>query len=369
MAQGVTPQGINPNSRINPTTLRKLAAKVVDNVLTSRTYMSRLMGMGKPFNGKTYDIPIKVTDSGLGQFFTGLELLNSSASDTLIELSWAHTAFSQPVVSIMLESFANSGPEGVIDLDVFKMEEAVAEAVQKLGTALYGTGASNQPAGLEYHVDDGSNSATYGGQSRTTYSVLNSTVTAAASNKLTLAQMGTLDDNCSATGMENESPNIGVTTKLVWGLYEQLLQPQVRNTYSLTGGNVLPMRGSEIMPRKDAGATGGFTSLTFRGFPIIKDDAATPGVLYFLNERYFGWHGRNVVPSKYAGQLERVRLGARRTIEGVGADMPPADYGWFFQPYQVMPNQAGMIARFYVIGQVCGSQPRRHGKLTGITGI
>jgi len=368
MAQGVTPQGINPNSRINPTTLRKLAMKVVDNVLTSRTYMSRLMGMGKPFNGKTYDIPIKVVDSGLGQFFTGLELLNSSASDTLIELSWAHTAFSQPVVSIMLESFANSGPEGVIDLDVFKMEEAVAEAIQKLGTAAYGTGASNQPAGLEYQVDAGGNSATYGGQSKSTYTVLNSTVTPSG-GAISLAKMATLDDTISATGMENESTNIGVTTKTIWSLYEQLLQPQVRNNYSLNGGNVLPLRGTEIMPRKDAGATGGFTALTFRGFPIIKDDAATSGVLYFLNERYFGWHGRNVVPSKYAGQLERVRLGARRTLEGVGADTPPADYGWFFQPYQVMPNQAGMIARFYVIGQICGSQPRRQGKLTGITSI
>lgn len=369
MAQGVTPAGINPNSRINPTTERKLMAKVVDNVLSSRTYMSRLFGQGGPFNGKTYDIPVKITDSGLGQFFTGLELLNSSASDTLIELSFAHTAFAQPVVNIMLESFANSGPEQTIDLDVFKLEEAVAESVQKLGTALYQYGQSNQPAGLEYHVDDGSNSPTYGGQARATYTALNSTVTPAATNKLTLAQMGTLDDTISASGMENESPNIGVTTKTVWGLYEQLLQPQVRNNYSMMGSDVLPLRGDQIVPRKDAGATGGFTALSYRGFPIIKDDACTSGVLYFLNERYIRWMGRDIVPAALAGVLERVRIGARRTIEGVGAETPPTDYGWFFQKRQVMPNQAGMIGRFYVIGQVCGWQPRRQGKLTGITGI
>jgi len=34
-----------------------------------------------------------------------------------------------------------------------------------------------------------------------------------------------------------------------------------------------------------------------------------------------------------------------------------------------MHNQAGMIGRFYVIGQMVGSQPRRQGKLTGITGV
>jgi hypothetical protein len=62
-------------------------------------------------------------------------------------------------------------------------------------------------------------------------------------------------------------------------------------------------------------------------------------------------------------------LGNRQTYEGVGAENPPTDYGWFFQKRQVMPNQAGMIGRFYVIGQLVGSQPRRHGKLTGVQGI
>lgn len=370
MAQGVTPAGINPNSRINPTTERLLRSKVVDNVLSSRTYMARLMGMGKPFNGKTYDIPIKVVDSGLGQYFTGLEPLNSSASDTLIELSFAHTAFAQPVVSVMLESFANSGAQQTIDLDVFKLEEAVAEAVQSLGTALYGTGASNQPLGLEAHVDDGSNTATFGGQTRATYTVLNSTVNAAVGGALTLAQLATLHDSAAASGIESEEVNINVTTKTIWSLYEQLLSPQVRAEYSSVGYPQVPIRGNDmIRSASELKGGAGFTALSYRGTPVIKDDAATSGVWYALNERYLEWRGRNVVPSAYSDVLERVTLGERKTIDGVAASMPPTDNGWFFQSRQIMPNQAGMIGRFYVIGQVVGSQPRRHAKLTGITTV
>jgi hypothetical protein len=369
MAFGVTPNGIAPNSRIHPTTDRKLKAKVVDNILSSRTFMARLMGQGKPFNGKTFDIPVKVVDSGLGQFFTGLQSLNTSASDTLIELSYAHTAFAQPVVSIMLDSFANSGPEQVIDLDVFKLEEAVAESIQSLGTAAYGTGTSNQPLGLGAHVDDGNSVATIGGQSRSTYTSLKSTVTASGGT-LTLAKLATLIDTISATGIESEEPTVLLTTKTVWSLYEQLLQPSVRAEYASVGYPTLPTRGRDVVRSKSELKGGqGFTALTFRGIPLIKDDACTSGVLFALNERYLEWRGRTVVPAKYKDQLEKVSLGERRTLEGVAGETAPTDYGWFFQKMQMMPNQAGMIGRFYVIGQVVGSQPRRQGKLTGITGV
>lgn len=368
MAQGVTPDGIAVSNRIEGFTNRRLLAKVVDNVLSSNTYASRLMGMGKRFTGKTLDVTIKVTDSDQGEWFTGLETLNSTASDTTIELSYAHNALSQPVVSIMLESMANSGPEQQIDLDQYKVEEAVAEAVVKLGAAVYSTGSGDQVLGLGAHVDDGTDVGTIGGQSRTAYSVLNATRTASGGT-LTLAKMATLDDTISATGIADESPNIGVTTKTVWGLYEQLLQPQVRNSYTMDGGQVLPVRGNQIVTRKDAGATGGFTALTFRGFPIIKDDACTAQNLFFLNERYLFWAGRNIVPTKWSGLLQRVSLGQARTIQGVASVVPPSDFGWFFQPYQAMPNAAGMIGRYYVVGQMIGTQPRRQGRSTGITGV
>lgn len=359
--------GIAVNNRVDTTTERKLNAKVVDNVLNSRTYFSRLMGMGKPFTGKTYDYTIKVTDSGLGEFFAGLETLSSSASDTTITLSYAHTAFAQPVVLPLLESMANTGPEATIDLDVFKLEEAVAESTQRLGSAAYGSGSGNQPLGLAAIVDDGTSVSTIGGQSRSTYTQLKSTVTASGGT-MTLAKLGTLHDSASAAGINTEEPTIHVTTKSIWSLYEQLLTPQVRAEYSSVGYDRLPIRGDVVVKPGELKGGAGFTALTYRGIPVIKDDAATSGVWFMLNENYLDWRGRTIVPDKFKGQISKVDLGTPRTIEGVAA--APSNYnGWFFQELQMLPNQAGMIGRYYVIGQLMTSQPRRHAKLTGITGI
>lgn len=370
MAYGIVADGIVPNARIHPTTERRLARKVVDSILESRTFMARLMGNGKPFRGKTFDVSLKITDSGLGEFFSGLEVLSSQASDTLIELSYAQTAFAQPKVSIMLESFANSGPEQSIDLDVFKLEEAVAESVQRLGTAVYSTGAGDQPLGLEAQVDDGTNAATIGGQTRATYDPLDSTVTTSGGT-LTLAKLATLESAISASGIGTEYPSIHLTTKTIWDLFEQLLQPQVRADYASIGYPALSLRSTAVSRnRAELKGHAGFTALTYRGIPVIADDACTSGVWYMLNERYLEWRGRTTVPTKYQGSLEKVSLKSLKTMEGVSAELKaPSDAGWFFQQDQMMPNQAGMIGRFYVIGQIIGKQPRRQGKLTGITGV
>ena len=367
MADGITPDGIAVSNRVENFGSRKLHARVVDNVLNARTYWSRLQGNGQPFIGNTQDFTIKITDSGLGEFYSGLETLSSSASDTTITLSYAHTAFAQPIVLPMLESMANVNAPDRIPLDSFKVEEAVAEAIQKLGLAAYGTGSGDQFLGLEAIVDDGTNASTIGGQTRSVYSALDATVTASGGT-LSLSKLATLEDAVSASGIESEEPNISVTTKTVWSLYEQLLAPQVRASYASVGYDALPIRGQGIVKRADLKGAAGFTALTYRGKPVIKDDAATAGVWYMINERYTMWKGRTVVPAKFKGQVTKVSLGTPRTIEGVAA-APSENHGWFFQEFQMMPNQAGMIARYHIIGQLCVTQPRRNGKLTGITGV
>lgn len=360
--------GIQFTNRVDATSERKLNAKVVDNILNSRTYGVRLLGNGKPMMGKTFDYSVKITDSGAGEFFTGLETLNSAASDTLITLSYAQTAFQQPDVSIMLDAFANSGATGTIDLQVFKMEEAISEAVSRIGSAIYSTGSSNQPLGLGAIVDDATDVTTIGGQSRSTYTTLKATRTAATT--LTLATLATLEDTISAAGVESEEPNINLTTKTVWSLYEQLLQPSVRADYAAIGYNAIQLRGNDVLKsRAELKGAAGFTALSYRGKPVIKDDACTSGNWFMLNERYFEWRGRTVTPNDY--NLEKVNLSSERSvIDGVSDSFTaPSSAGWFYQPKQMLPNQAGMIGRYYLIGQVTASQFRRQGRLTGVTSV
>jgi hypothetical protein len=362
--------GIQFGQRVDGFTERKLHAKVVDNILNAPTYFSRIVSAGKPFLGKTEDVTVDIVSDTQGEFYTGLETLNSSAANTTITLSYAHTAFTQPEVSIMLESFANAGETGTISLEAFKYAKAAAETLQRFGSAIYADGTANRPNGLGNIVLD---SGTIGGQSRSTYSQLSATVTAASSNKLTLAQMATLHDTISAAGLSSEEPNIGVTTKTVWSLYEQLLTPNVRTSYNEAGYPALAVRGKYAMRNKsELKNAAGFSALSYRGMPIIKDDFCTSGYLYFLNENYFDWMGRTIVPDNFKDFITKVNLGTNKSYEGTGAealDMPSDYNGFFYQKPLMLPNQAGMIARFHVIGQLVGRGFRRQGVLTGVTSV
>lgn len=365
--------GIQNTNRVTGTTIRKLYTKVVDQVLNAPTYYSRIVSQGKPFEGSTEDITYDVLADTTGQFFTGLETLNSTATNTTATGSYAHTAFTQPVVSIMLESFANVGSLGVIKLDTFKYEKAAAQALQSLGTAIYGIGNSNQPLGLGAIIDDGTNAATIGGLSRSTYPVLDSTITAYTAGKLTLAQMATQYDSAIASGLASETPNIGDTTKTVWSLYEQLLTPNVRAMYDEVGYDRLPVRG-KFAQRSTAELrnASGFSCLSYRGMDIMRDDFSTSGVLWMINENYIDWKGRTEIPAEYTDVLEKVNFGTMTAYEGTGAmalDLPSEYNGWFYQKPLTIPDQAGRIARFYVIGQTIPKSFRRHSKGTGITGV
>src|ERR1035437_8590904 len=154
--------GIQNSARVDQLGNPKLYTKVVDQVLLSPTVMTRSMFGAKAFEGKTQDIDLDVVSDTQGQWVTGLEELNMSAVSTTVRTSFAHAAFTQPHVSIMLESFANQGSLGIINLDSFKYTKAAAQVVQAIGAAAYQFGNANQILGLEAIVDDGTNSATIG---------------------------------------------------------------------------------------------------------------------------------------------------------------------------------------------------------------
>ena len=138
----MNPNGTPFTNRVGNFTYPKIYAAVVDNILTSSTYASRLMGQGKPFEGKTYDYTIRISSDTQGQWVTGIETMNSAAVNDTIQLSYADTHFVQPKVTIMWESFENAGPQQAIALDAYKYETAAADALNSVATTLYGANNS-----------------------------------------------------------------------------------------------------------------------------------------------------------------------------------------------------------------------------------
>src|SRR5690606_30837956 len=149
---------------------------------------------------------------------------------------------------------------------------------------------------------------TIGGQLRSVYTALQSYDVAASGGTLTLAKLATAHDAVSAASKVDEEPTIHGTTKAVWSLFEQLHTPTVQASYREVGYNSLPIR-SDFMTKGERGesrAASGFTSMVYRGRPVIKDDGEITGYWHMLNENYIEWRGRTIVPDKWKGQLEKV---------------------------------------------------------------
>ncbi|OQY38544.1 MAG: hypothetical protein B6226_03495 [Candidatus Cloacimonetes bacterium 4572_65] len=358
--------GIQYGARVTNFTSPKEYAAIVDAILNSTTFASRTMRMAKPFNKTTMRKNVKVSRTNQGQWFQGLTTLNSSAVQTTIQLEFGQNLYTAPIVDVLDEAFARETSDKTVDEPGFRYEETISETMQDLSDAMYGVGSSTMPLGLGAIVDDGTNKSNYGGQSRTTYDMLNATVTD-SSGIISLAKMATMEDAISDTG-EKETMTTWLTTQSIWNLYESLLTPTITTNASTVGYNKLGVSDFSISKPGQLKGGLGFTALTFRGVPIIKDKACTSGVLFGLNEHYLNWYGRNKVPAGWKGELKNISLGKAKVIEN-RQKMPSSSHGFFRQSKKFMVQQAGSVERIYLVGQMLSWAPRRQGKLTGITSI
>ena len=157
--------------------------------------------------------------------------------------------------------------------------------------------------------------------------------------------MQTLYNNISSGSVK---PTVGVCEEAIFSYYEQLLNPQERI--------------AKDVPMMKGGMTGGtgFTGLFFKGFPILADEKATSGVLYFLNEDFLDWYALPVAmtePIKY--KSSDIDGNDYSNVKGLGFSWS----GW------IKPaNQATVVGHVYLGGELIPNNFKRHGKLTGITG-
>ena len=192
-------------------------------------------------------------------------------------------------------------------------------------------------------VDDGTAVSTIGGLSRTTYATLASTVTA-SSGTLTLAKVDTL---WSAVTSGSQKPSAIYTTETVFNLYGQLLRPQERI-----------MKEASRMKGLVGGT--GFTALEYNAKPIVADEKCTSGAFNMLNEAFVDWYALPYFNAK--------PIGYKSQIEGNDYEAP-LGLGFSWSDWIIPANSASVVGHIYFGGQFITTNPKRHGKLTGITGI
>jgi len=336
------------SNRVLTTTRYKLLPKVVDSVLRSNVFATRMLGAAKKFSGYSMKFPFKWQTNNQFSSFDGFDTLSTTAVDTRINLEFFPSFMQIPVSLPLTELAKNQTEEGVMDLMALEMKSSSQDMADAIGTLFYldGTGNSGKdPLGLAAIVDDGTSVATYGGQSRATYPTLDATKTASGGT-LTLAKMATLYNAITDGSVK---PSVGIATKTVWSLYEQLLQPQERI-----------MKDVGLIKGGMKSGTG-YTALDYKGFPILSDNKCTTGNLYFLNEDFLNWYALpmpNTEPVKY--KSVDIEGNDYSNVLGLG-------FSWIDWVRPV--NAAALVGRVVLGGQLLSEDPLRQGVLTGITGV
>lgn len=320
--------------------------KVVDVFLNSNVGATRLMGNPKKWSGRQMEQPVKVSGNTTFETFSGFDTFSTAATDNRQKAAF-DPKFGKVTVSLPLTEIAvNKTSEQVINLLSVELGTSVQDLADQMGTQFYGNGGGTNFSGLGLIVDDGSVSATYGGLTRASFSpVWQSTVTS-SSGTLSLAKIATLYD---AVSSGSQVPTVALTTKAVFSLYESLLEPQARI-----------MKPVELVKGKRHYGAGAMT-LDYRGVPILADEKATAGEFIFLNEDYIDWYGLTMPMAKSM---------SLKTPDVEGNDYnTTSDTGFSWSDWTKATNAAAITSFIYSAGDFWTSNPKRHGKLTAITGV
>lgn len=319
---------------------------VVDTILNSNVLFQRVVRASKKWSGRTLRVPIKYAKNTTGTSFRGMDTFSTAATDNRQFMEFTPSFYQITCALPGDELSVADTDEKILDLMKLTIQSDTEDMADDLGTIFYADGTGNgskDPLGLAALVDDGSAVATIGGLSRTTYSTLASTVTA-SSGTITLAKVDTLWINVTSGA---QKPTAIYTTEAVFNFYGQLLRPQERIT-------------KDASTIKGLSGGTGFTALYYNGKPILMDEKATSGMFAMVNEDYVDFYA---LPYKFAKAVAY-----KSQIEGNDYDAP-IGLGFSWSDWIIPANSASVVGHIYFGGQFITTNPKRHGKLTGITGI
>lgn len=349
------------SNRVLTTVQDKFIPSIVDSINGSNIISLRVMSKPKPWNGPTIKQNIMVSNSTTGGSFDGLDPFDTGVTNTRKQLSWPPKGFYQSIVVPGIEEAVNETDMQVLSLVAAQMDEAKISAQDQIGTMFYAAGVGKDFDGLTLIADDGTSTSSYGGLTRASTPQINGVVRAASGGTLTLDLMAATYDATMAAGVMSETPNLFLTDKTTWSLYESLLTPTVRSTYATDGYPVVTADTAPGTATRGNAFRGnqGFEAVLFRGKPLVADDKAPIGSLFYLNENYLQYY------SLKSKRLNTVTMNVEVT-EGVYKDKPVATA--FQMKDLMMPtNQFASIGQLIALGNLICRQPRRVGKITGIT--
>ncbi len=318
-----------PSITIQTVTNQYLAPKWYDLVLRDNYFFGKLMQKTKKWNGSQMLFPIKYQKGVASVAFNGYDVLPITQVPQSVNMTFYPTFVATNVSLAGSDLSVNDTPMGTLDLMKVTMESRAQDASDDFGNFLQGDGTS------------------FGGKARTTYSGLNSTVTASGGT-ISLVKVRTLWNSISDGPVQ---PDFIVTDYTTWAYFEQLQTSYQRNNQDFSPS------------MRTVAQTSGYSEQRWDGMIISRDKKITTGYFYMLNLNYLDWYALKW----YEGQSVSAKA---KDIEGnVYQDRiyAPSAFTWtgMIKAY----NQGTWNGFMIVGGQLICTAPLRQGLLTGVTGV
>lgn len=359
------------SERVKGYVSQKLLPTLADGIFSGNVLMFRILNNTSAWTGGIQMVRSMVWKvSTLGSSFALAETFSTTAEDTTIRLAFDKKNYAQPVTVFGAEVAHVNSDRDSIQLVTNKLQEAKMNMAQNVGNMFYGDGTGNSSKdfnGTANIVDDGTNSPTYGGQTRATYGDALDAQLATAVGTLDLDHIASQYDAASGTGAGMTMPTIMVTTKSIYSGIESLLTPTLSHSYvpmmAIPASRVYSKGPARNMTDKEAmHGNFGFPSMAFRGVPIVADDLCPSGELIGLNENELTFY---VVRDK---NLKSIPTGMN-TFEGSTYNETPEMSPVQFRGWMPLTAQYGETCQLILQGQLISWNPRRHFRSTGITGV
>lgn len=357
--------GMTFTDRVADITYQDILPSIVDQINNSNVFMARTLNRPGTWKGIYEAQPVEIANSTTGGSFSGMDVFPTSATNNTRLLTWYVAAYEQSVVVPGIERAVNANNEKqVLQLLKTRLDEAKVSANQSVGTIFYGVGSGKDFDGLGLIVDAGTNSSSYAGITRSSNTWVNADVTAVTSGIITLDYLSSEMDNVRAASSTRETPTIGLTTKTIWTYIEGLIQPMMSARY-----DTLQLQGydqvdggtpnGELRPAGKTSGFAGFDAITYRARPLVADDNCTSQTFFWLNEYYMEFKRLTDSSLRQIASTVEVTEGYYKDIT-----FPSA---WQYRDLLSPVNQYGEIGLLILMGNLIHRQPRRNGKLTGIT--
>lgn len=340
-----------PGLNVTTTTNQYLAPFWTDLVLRDNYFFGKIMQKTKKWNGAQMLFPIKYQKGVASVAFNGFDLLPITQQPVAVNMTFYPTFVATNVALAGSDLSINSTPMQTLNLMKVTMESRSQDAADDIGNFLQGDGSSfggKAPNGLANTVDNGTNSSTYGGLTRASYTGLNSTVTASGGT-ISLVKVRTLWNAISDGPV---IPDFIITDYTTWGYFEQLQTSYQRNNQDFSPSN------------RTVAQTSGYTEQRWDGMIISRDKKITTGYFYMLNLKYLDWYALKW----YEG--EKVSPKAKDIEGNVYEDKIYAPGDTFTWTGMIKAYNQGTVNGFMIVGgQLICTAPFRQGVLTGITGV